>query len=59
MANKDKLIYGVIIVFMISLVSFSCNPHRRGATAGQIGAKSGQKHHRKSASAKVKRSIKY
>ena len=59
MAKKDKLIYGIIIVFMISLVSFSCNPHRRGPTAGQIGAKSSQKYHRKSATAKVKQRVKY
>lgn len=59
MTTKNKLLFGLIIFFMISLFSFSCDPHRRGATAGQIGASSGQKFHKKSASAKVKRRVKY
>lgn len=59
MTARNKLIYGLIISFLISIVSFSCNPHRRGATAGQIGAKTSQKYHRKTASAKKKRVVKY
>ncbi|MGE0560771.1 MAG: hypothetical protein AB7O47_03060 [Flavobacteriales bacterium] len=56
---RNKLIYGLIIFFMISLVSFSCNPHRRGHTASQIGAGGSIKKHRTPASAKRKRIVKY
>lgn len=59
MTAKNKLIYGLITSFLISLFSFSCNPHRPGATAGQIGAGSGKKYHRQPASAKRKRVVKY
>lgn len=59
MTTRNKLIYGIIVSFLISMFSFSCNPHRPGATAGQIGASSGKKFHRKPASAKRKRVVKY
>lgn len=59
MTARNKLIFGLIISFMISLVSFSCNPHRRGHTASQIGAGGGMKKHRTPATAKRKKIVKY
>ena len=56
---KNKVIVALIFSIFLSMVTFSCNPHRRGATAGQIGASSGQKFHKKSATAKRKKTIKY
>ena len=58
-STKNKIIGGLIFSILFSTLIFSCDPHRRGATAGQIGASSGQKFHKKSASAKVKRRVKY
>ena len=59
MGKKDKIIYGIVIMFMVTLINFSCNPHRRGHTAKQIGAGSGMKFHKRPASAKVKKRVKY
>ncbi|OFY95712.1 MAG: hypothetical protein A3K10_18075 [Bacteroidetes bacterium RIFCSPLOWO2_12_FULL_31_6] len=56
---KNKIIAGLIFSILFSMLTFSCNPHRRGATASQIGAGSGQKFHKKSATAKRKKTIKY
>lgn len=58
MVRKDKLIFALIIVFILS-ISFSCNPQRRGRTASQIGAGSGMKFHKKTATAKRKKIVKY
>lgn len=59
MRIKNKIIGALIFSILFSMISFSCNPHRRGATAGQIGAGSGQKFHKQSATAKRKKTIKY
>lgn len=59
MTARNKLIFGLITSFMISMISFSCNPHRAGHTAGQIGATGKVKKHRAPATAKRKRTVKY
>lgn len=58
-SNRNKVIGSLVFSIFLSTVTFSCNPHRRGATASQIGASSGQKFHKKPASAKRKKTIKY
>lgn len=58
-STKNKIIGALIFSIFFSTVTFSCNLKRRGATAGQIGASSGQKFHKKSATAKRKKTIKY
>ncbi|MCB9365172.1 MAG: hypothetical protein H6587_11430 [Flavobacteriales bacterium] len=57
--NKEYILLacGVLFIFSISLPS--CNPHRAGSTASQIGAGGGKKYHRTPASAKRKRIKKY
>lgn len=47
-----------LCVFVFSFV-VSCNPHRRGNTASQIGSGGSFKKHRTPASAKVKRNSRY
>jgi hypothetical protein len=60
MTNKNKVIAGLIFSILLSMFSFSsCDPHRRGYTASQIGAKSGSKQHRTPATAKRKYKSRY
>lgn len=60
MIKARKLItLSTICLFLMSLTYTSCNPHRRGHTASQIGAGGGMKYHRTPASAKRKRNHKY
>jgi hypothetical protein len=59
MSSKHKIIFGLIFSILFSMLSFSCDPHRRGSTAGQIGAKSGGKQHRTPAHAKIKKRSRY
>lgn len=59
MSYKNKIIYTIIISFLVGMVSFSCDPHRRGHTASQVGAGSGQKYHKAPASAKRKYKSRY
>lgn len=53
----------IITIFTFCVFAFSflvsCNPHRRGHTAGQIGSGGSFKKHRTPASAKVKRNSRY
>ena len=57
--NKKYILlsFGVLFIFSISLPS--CNPHRAGSSASQIGAGGGRKYHKTPASAKRKRIKKY
>lgn len=60
MSNKNKVIAGLIFSILMSTLTFSsCDPHRRGNTASQVGAGSGMKYHRTPASAKRKYKSRY
>ncbi len=62
---KKLKTYIIVICFIVPLLvlflpaATSCNPHRKGATAKQIGASGGKKYHTKTASAKRRRKKKY
>jgi hypothetical protein len=59
MKNKKYIALSFVLVFLVSISLPSCNPHRRGNTASQIGAGGGRKYHRTPASAKRRRTSKY
>tara|TARA_R110001592_G_scaffold156341_2_gene386750 strand:- start:6663 stop:6848 length:186 start_codon:yes stop_codon:yes gene_type:complete len=57
--NKKYILLSFVVAFIFSISLPSCNPHRAGSSAKQIGAGGGKKHHRTPASAKRKRISKY
>ncbi len=59
MKKKTQII--TIFTFCVFFFSIlvSCNPHRRGHVAGQIGSGGSAKKHRTPASAKIKRNSRY
>ena len=57
--TRKIIVISTICLFLFPMFFTSCNPHRRGATAKQIGAGGGRKHHKSPASAKRKRIHKY
>ena len=57
--KRKNIALSLVLVFLISFSLPSCNPHRAGSSAKQIGAGGGKKHHRTPASAKRKRISKY
>ncbi len=56
---KYRFITVLIFSVLLSSANVSCDPHRRGHTAKQIGAGSGMKKHRTPASGKIKQRSHY
>jgi hypothetical protein len=57
--NRKYILLSFAVAFVFSISLPSCNPHRAGSSASQIGAGGGGKYHKKPASAKRKRVSKY
>jgi hypothetical protein len=58
-ANKYYIFLLIPVIVLFTISSTGCDPHRRGAVSGQVGAKKSMKYHSKPASAKRQRKNKY
>jgi hypothetical protein len=57
--NKYYIFLLIPLIVFFTVSSTGCDPHRRGAVSGQVGAPKNRKFHSKPASAKRPRKNKY